>query len=145
MHVLKSFELNRLWLNSTTAREALSTGFMTRSCHNVLSLANTPPATQTRGSRLENRGVAVLVDIIKNEVEFTARLGQRRERIPHMNVYTACDAGTLEVPFCAFGVGRIGIGVVNFSIWSGGARQPQRRVADGRAELENALRMGRKY
>src|SRR6267143_4072530 len=91
-------------------------------------------------TRLEDRGIPRLVDVVEDEVERAFEIAKDLVRGPHEDPYLRGDTGLLEI-FLSQGRG---LGIVldrcEFPTVGEGASQPRPRISDRSAELQDSLR-----
>ena len=99
------------------------------------------PPTRSRGHGApRDVGVPLLVDVVEDQVELPLRLVEPRQRVADEDRHALGDARLREVPARLGGVLLRAVRVEDVPVGSDGAREPDRRVADGAPELEDAPR-----
>src|SRR5438132_1695393 len=99
-----------------------------------------PADPETFDTRLEDRGITGLVDVVEDEVEWAFEIAKDPVRGPDKDPYLRSDAGLLEI----FLSESRGLGIVldrdQFAAVDEGASEPGPRIPDRGAELQDALR-----
>src|SRR6266705_96338 len=99
-------------------------------------------APKFRQGSPQRRRVLALVHVDEDQIEHTARAPEDLQGVAHSNVNPMRDACFLKTLPRALRVFGVAVAVEHFTPRPGCPREPNRRIADGRAHFENPLCAG---